>query len=81
MYFSGKALAKFAQIVYLINDLLGNPGLAEAGLNNLKSAFDRFASNSQKHPLTYESAWGGVVSTAAYTTGDPVADFGSSYYK
>ena len=80
MYFSGKALAKFAQIVYLINDLLGNPGLAEAGLNNLKSAFDRFASNSQKHPLTYESAWGGVVSSAAYTTGDPIADFGNTYY-
>lgn len=80
MYFSGKALAKFAQIVYVINDLLGDPGLAEAGLNRLKSAFGRFASNSQQYPLTYESAWGGVVSTATYVTGDAIADFGNTYY-
>ena len=80
MYFSGKALHKFAQIVYLINDLLGDPGLAQAGLENLKAAFDRFASNSQQFPLTYESAWGGVVSTATYDTGEPIADFGNTYY-
>ncbi|KAL2213280.1 glycoside hydrolase family 81 protein [Sarocladium strictum] len=80
MYFSGKALAKFAQIVYLTNDLLGDSGLAQAGLNNLKAAFNRFASNQQRYPLTYESAWGGVVSTASYTTGDPNMDFGNAYY-
>jgi endo-1,3(4)-beta-glucanase len=80
MYFSGKALTKFAQIVYLINDLLGDAGLAQAGLENLKTAFGRFGSNTQRFPLTYESAWGGVVSTAAYTTGDPIADFGNTYY-
>lgn len=78
MYFSGKALAKFAQIVYLVNDLLGDPGLAQAGLENLKTAFGRFASNTQQFPLTYESAWGGVVSSATYTTGEPVADFGNT---
>lgn len=78
MYFSGKALAKFAQIIYLVNDLLGDSGLAQAGLDNLKTAFDRFASNSQQFPLTYESAWGGVVSTATYTTGEPIADFGNT---
>ncbi|KAG9256533.1 endo-1,3(4)-beta-glucanase [Emericellopsis atlantica] len=80
MYFSGKALAKFAQIVYLTNDLLGDAGLAQAGLNNLKAAFNRFASNRQQYPLVYESAWGGVVSSASYTTGDANADFGNAYY-
>ena len=80
MYYSGKALAKFAQIVYLVNDLLEDSGLAQAGLDNLKEAFDRFASNSQAFPLTYESAWGGVVSTATYDTGEPIADFGNTYY-
>lgn len=80
MYFSGKALTKFGQIVYLINDLLGDSALAQAGLESLKTAFDRFASNTQQHPLNYESAWGGIVSSAAYTTGDPVADFGNTYY-
>lgn len=78
MYFSGKALAKFGQIIYMVNDLLGDTGLAQAGLGNLKTAFDRFATNSQKFPLTYESAWGGVVSSATYTTGDALADFGNT---
>lgn len=80
MYFSGKALAKFAQIVYLTNDLLGNSGLAQAGLTNLKAAFSRFSGNKQQYPLTYESAWGGVVSSASYATGDPNIDFGNAYY-
>ena len=80
MYFSGKALAKFAQVVYLTSDLLGDPGLAQAGLDRVKTAFARFARNEQRYPLVYESAWGGVVSTAAYETGDAMADFGNTYY-
>ncbi|KAH7324129.1 endo-1,3(4)-beta-glucanase [Stachybotrys elegans] len=80
MYFSGKALLKFAQIVYLINDLLGDTALAQAGLLKLKKAYAVFANNQQPHPLVYESAWGGVVSSAAYSTGDPIADFGNTYY-
>lgn len=80
MYFSGKALTKFAQIVYLLSDLLDDPALAQAGLLKLKAAFARFAGNTQKFPLVYESAWGGVVSSAAYTTGDNMADFGNTLY-
>lgn len=80
MYFSGKALAKFAQIVYVINDMLGDKALAQAGLNKLKAAFAVFATNKQKFPLIYESAWGGVVSSATYVNRDPMADFGNSYY-
>jgi endo-1,3(4)-beta-glucanase len=35
----------------------------------------------QRHP-TYQdiAAWGGVVSTASYVTGDPGVDFGNTYY-
>ncbi|KAM0332016.1 hypothetical protein ACHAQA_002282 [Verticillium albo-atrum] len=80
MYFSGKALAKFAQIVYVINDMLGDKALAQAGLAKLKTAFAVFATNKQKFPLVYESAWGGVVSSATYTNRDPHADFGNTYY-
>lgn len=80
MYFSGKALSKYASAIYAIHDLAGNVTLAEAGLKKLKAAFERFATNKQKFPLTYESAWGGVVSTAAFVTGDFNADFGNSYY-
>jgi endo-1,3(4)-beta-glucanase len=63
-----------------INDLLGDQGLAQSGLNKLKASFARFAENRQKYPLVYENAWGGVVSSASYATGNPGADFGNTYY-
>ncbi|KAB8299979.1 hypothetical protein EYC80_000221 [Monilinia laxa] len=80
MYYSGKALAKFAGIVYTTHDFLGNTSLAQAGLNTLKQNFALFINNKQQYPLVYESAWGGIVSSASYTTGDSGADFGNSYY-
>lgn len=80
MYYSGKALSKFASAIYAVHDLAGNTDLAQAGLNKLKGAFARFASNTQQFPLVYESAWGGVVSTASYATGDSGVDFGNTYY-
>lgn len=79
-YYSGKALAKFAQIVYTLNDLLNDTATAQAGLTKLKSAFSLFANNTNQYPLVYESAWGGIVSTASYVTGDSGVDFGNTYY-
>ncbi|KPM35539.1 putative endo-1,3(4)-beta-glucanase 2 [Neonectria ditissima] len=80
VYYSGKALAKFGQIVYVLNDMLGEKALAQAGLTKLKTAFSTFVANKQKYPLVYESAWGGVVSSATYKTGDSGLDFGNTYY-
>ncbi|KAL2266220.1 hypothetical protein VTJ83DRAFT_5572 [Remersonia thermophila] len=80
MYFSGKALAKFACLVLAIKELLKDAGLAQAGLAQLKTAFARFKDNKQKFPLVYEGAWGGVVSSALYATGDPFRDFGNAHY-
>lgn len=80
MYFAGKALAKFGSIIYVINNLVGDKALAQAGLAKLKEAFARFGTNKQKYPLVYESGWGGVVSTASYVTGDFGVDFGNTYY-
>lgn len=80
MYFSGKALSKFATAIYAVHDLSGNVSLAKPALIKLQKAFSRFASNTQIFPLVYESAWGGVVSTATYVTGDAGVDFGNSYY-
>lgn len=80
MYYSGKALSKFATAIYAVHDLAGDTNLAEAGLGKLKTAFARFTSNTQQFPLVYESAWGGVVSTASYATGDSGVDFGNTYY-
>lgn len=80
MYFSGKALSKFAVLVYTVQEMCGEPDLARLGLGQLKIAFARFVTNQQVHPLVYESAWKGVVSSGAYTTGDAGQDFGNSLY-
>ncbi|CCU76862.1 endo-1,3-beta-glucanase [Blumeria hordei DH14] len=80
IYFSGKALAKFAGITYTLQELLGDPAMAQAGLENLKDSFALFSSNTNKFPLLYESAWKGIVSSATYSTGDPGVDFGNTYY-
>ncbi|KAF4125557.1 endo-1,3(4)-beta-glucanase, partial [Geosmithia morbida] len=80
MYFGGKALAKFALLVYVASDLLKDQAMAQSGLEKLKKVFGIFAANEQKHPLCYDSAWGGVVSSATYTTGDLLIDFGNTLY-
>ncbi|KAH6618035.1 glycoside hydrolase family 81 protein [Chaetomium sp. MPI-SDFR-AT-0129] len=80
MYFSGKALAKFASLIVATKEMLDDQGLAQAGLDQLKKAFSRFAQNTQQYPLVYESAWGGIVSSATYSTGDTGADFGNTLY-
>ncbi|KAL9061962.1 MAG: hypothetical protein Q9206_000148 [Seirophora lacunosa] len=80
MYFSGKALSKFATLIYTVHEMCGEPDLARLGLGQLKIAFARFATNQQVHPLVYESAWRGVVSSGAYTTGNARQDFGNTLY-
>lgn len=80
LYFSGKALSKFATIVYTIYDLGKNAALAASGLAKLKDAFHRFASNQQTYPLVYDTAWKGVVSSGSYVTGNSGQDFGNTYY-
>ena len=80
MYYAGKALSKFATLVWTINDIADNPGLAAAGLANLKSAFAIFVDQQQPYPLVYDTVWGGVVSSASYITGNSGDDFGNTYY-
>lgn len=80
MYFSGKALAKFATIIYTTNDLLNQEDLATQGLDELKGAFARFVTNKQIYALVYDTVWKGVVSNGSYITGDSGLDFGNTYY-
>ena len=80
MYFSGKGLAKFAFTVYAAAHMAHAPDVASAGLARLRDAFSLFVNNTQQFPLVYDSAWGGVVSSCSYTTGDPGCDFGNTYY-
>lgn len=80
MYYSGKALAKFAAIVYSLHDVVGNRTLAATGLKKLQQEFAYFVNNTQDYPLVYDSAWGGAVSSGTYQTGDSGLDFGNTYY-
>jgi endo-1,3(4)-beta-glucanase len=80
MYYSGKELAKYASIVFAVNDVAKNASLAQEGLDRLKIAIARFVDNKQKFPLVYEEAWGGAASSASYDTGDSGQDFGNSFY-
>ena len=79
MYFSGKRASKYATLVYTMHDLLQDPG-GPAALTKLKNAVARVINNTQKFPLVYETAWKGVVSSGPYTTGNPIQDFGITYY-
>ncbi|EPS27918.1 putative endo-beta-1,3-glucanase [Penicillium oxalicum 114-2] len=79
MYYSGKALSKFATLIWTVSDLTNSPGIAQDALQELKRCFSRFAQNRQQFPLAYDSVWKGVVSTAGYG-GDLNADFGNTAY-
>lgn len=54
MYYSGKAFAKFATILAVVYDMLGETALAAAGLEKLKTAFSVFTDNTQIFPLVYD---------------------------
>lgn len=80
MYFGGKRAHKAARIVYTIHDLLKDPNAAAPALKRLKEAVELFSRNKQAHPLSYDDAWGGLVSSAGYPPGQPLEDFGNTFY-
>jgi endo-1,3(4)-beta-glucanase len=80
MYYSGKALAKFAGVVYTMQTVAKETEVAAAGLVKLKAAFDVFVQNTQPLPLVYDTVWKGVVSSGTYETGDSGLDFGNTFY-
>jgi endo-1,3(4)-beta-glucanase len=77
-YYAGKALAKFATIVWAIKDVLSNNAVASAGLAKLKQEMAKYVGNQQRYPLYYDNSWKGVVSNAGFN--DAGADFGNTYY-
>lgn len=77
MYFSGKALAKYAMMVYAVHDLAGNVGLARTGLEKLKSQFAVFVENKQSPPLVYNPAWRTIV----YVLSSSAIFFRQAYHK
>lgn len=80
LYYDGKALAKFANIVYVLHDMSGDIALALTGLRLLQQAFSLHINNQMIFPLVYDNAWGGIVSSADYGSGSSGQDFGNTYY-
>ena len=79
MYFSGKALSKFAILIYTMHDMLDQKDAALQGLTRLKAAFARFVKNHQIYPLVYDTVWNGIVSSGGYS-GNLLQDFGNTAY-
>ena len=75
MYYSGKALAKYAWILFACQYVIKNSGLVATLLPKLKNALARFISNTQILPLKYDQTWFGIISS-----GDSSQDFGNAYY-
>lgn len=75
MYSSGKIVAKFAWILYVTYYILKDNNLTMTLLPRLKKSIERFSQNRQKFPLSYDTTWKGLVSTA-----DGSQDFGNSFY-
>ncbi|KAK9372732.1 endo-1,3(4)-beta-glucanase [Lipomyces chichibuensis] len=80
MYFSGKALDKFAMICYVAHFILKDSIITATCLTKLKASFSRFASNSQRYPLKYDNTYNGIVSSISLSTGNSGDDFGNTYY-
>lgn len=80
MYFGGKRAHRFARIVYTIHELLRDPHMASPLLKILENAVEVFSHNKQSKPLVYDDAFKGLVSSSGYPPGDPIADFGNTFY-
>ncbi|KAF2162809.1 glycoside hydrolase family 81 protein [Zasmidium cellare ATCC 36951] len=79
-YYAGKQFAKFATILWTQYQLVGNQSLVLTQLDPLKKALALWINGENQHPLVQETAWGGVISKAAYTDSNALADFGNGYY-
>ncbi|KAK9382271.1 endo-1,3(4)-beta-glucanase [Kockiozyma suomiensis] len=80
MYFSGKALDKFAFIAYVAHEILGNLAMTQAAMNKVANAFRVFSANKQQYPLVYDTTYKGIVSSGSFVTENALEDFGNTYY-
>ena len=80
IYFAGKLIGKFANILVVANSVLKDQTLTNIGIGKLVKSMDILLGNERQFPLIYDTTYGGIISSAAHVTGDPMADFGSSYY-
>lgn len=78
MYFSGKVMSKYANILLAVTFIAKHTSLAQKLLSQMKDALNTFIQNKQQTPLYYDTDWKGLVSQAGIN--DAMADFGNTYY-
>jgi endo-1,3(4)-beta-glucanase len=78
VYFSGKALAKFATLIYTANDLANNKGVAGAALLQLEEAYALWVEGKAQSTLVYDEVWKGIIDDIVYT--GPNGDYGNGMY-
>ena len=79
IYFSGKVLDKYAYVLLVLEEIIGDESLTKTTLKAIQGAFEIFTTNEQYYPFIYDTKFGGVTSSASQG-GDTGADFGSGYY-
>ncbi|GEQ67848.1 hypothetical protein JCM33374_g1514 [Metschnikowia sp. JCM 33374] len=77
-YFMGKALDKYAYMMYVLHDIVKDEELAAELLTELKAFFEKYRAGETNPALFYDTKLKGVTSQAAFT--NPNDDFGSGFY-
>lgn len=80
LYFAGKLVGRLANVAVIANHVLLDSILSKAALDILNSCLSLILSGNRPYPLIYDTTIGGIISSAAHITNDPLADFGSSFY-
>ncbi|ODV88378.1 glycoside hydrolase family 81 protein [Tortispora caseinolytica NRRL Y-17796] len=78
VYFSGKAIDKYAFLLLSLKYVLKDDTRAAIVASGLKSAFALWVSNTQQTKLVYDSKFRGIVSVSGLASSG--ADFGNGYY-
>ncbi|TIB00218.1 hypothetical protein E3P89_01643 [Wallemia ichthyophaga] len=80
LYFAGKLVGRLANAVVIAYYVLSNHDLNTFASDILSSCLDLLLSDKRPFPLIYDTTIGGIISSAAHVTNDPLSDFGSSFY-
>ncbi|PVU91932.1 hypothetical protein BB561_004115 [Smittium simulii] len=77
VYFRGKELSRMARLALIANEV-GDTGLQNTVLDNLKENIEYWLDSKIKNPLKFDETWGGICSSDSLANAD--ADFGNSRY-
>ncbi|TIA90048.1 hypothetical protein E3P99_01777 [Wallemia hederae] len=80
LYFAGKLVGRLANVAVIAHSILKSDLLCRIAFTALETCVERLLSDDRPHPLIHDTTVGGIISSAAHTTNDPLSDFGASFY-